>query len=584
MPDIELFVDDKKISVPEGTTILDAAETLGIKIPRLCYHPDLSLEGACRVCIVEVEGARNFLPACATPVSLGMKVKTNSPQIRQARRDIVELILDNHPKECQTCERDANCELQNLAYTLGVRDRLFEGVRKELEIETSSASVVRDPNKCILCRRCVRVCAEVQGINNLSQLHRGFDTVVAPAYEAPMADSVCINCGQCINVCPVAAFLEKSHTERVWSALADPEKHVVVQIAPSIRAAIGEAFGLPVGTPCTGKTVTALRRLGFDQVFDTNFGADLTIVEEGHEFLTRLDKGKNLPMLTSCSPGWIKFLEHFYPELIPNASTCKSPMSMLSALLKTYYAEQNNLDPEKVYVVGVMPCVAKKFEMERDEHMFKDNIPYTDAVLTTRELAWMIKAYGIDFASLPDEDFDNPLGFSTGAADIFGTTGGVMEAALRTAVESLTGETLERIDFEEVRGVTGIKEASLTVEGKTINVAVANTLQSAKILLDRAISGEKEYHLMELMACPGGCIGGGGQPYPPEGHYVLDPEVLKKRAQALYDIDEAKQLRKSHENPYIQRLYKEFLGVPNGEKSHELLHTTYQTREPKGIR
>lgn len=584
MPDIELFIDETKVTVPEGTSILDAAETLGIRIPTLCYHPDLSLEGACRVCIVEVEGARNFLPACATSVALGMKVKTNSPQIRQARRDIVELILDNHPKECQTCERDANCELQNLAYTLGVRSRLFEGVRKEHEIETSSASVIRDPNKCILCRRCVRVCSEVQGINNLSQLHRGFDTVVAPAYEAPMVDSVCINCGQCINVCPVAAFLEKSHTDPVWAALADPDKHVVVQIAPSIRAAIGEAFGMPVGTAATGKTVTALRRLGFDQVFDTNFGADLTIVEEGHEFLTRLDKKKNLPMLTSCSPGWIKFLEHFYPEFIPNASTCKSPMSMLSALLKTHYAEQNDLDPEKIYVVGVMPCVAKKFEIERPEHMFKEGIPYTDAVLTTRELAWMIKAYGIEFTALPDDDFDTPLGFSTGAADIFGTTGGVMEAALRTAVETLTGETLERIDFEEVRGVTGIKEASLTVEGKTINVAVANTLQNAKILLDRVASGEKEYHLLELMACPGGCIGGGGQPYPSEGYHVLDPEVLKKRAKALYDIDAAKQLRKSHENPYIQRLYKEFLGVPNGEKSHELLHTSYQTREPKGIR
>ncbi|MFC1760818.1 NADH-dependent [FeFe] hydrogenase, group A6 [Planctomycetota bacterium] len=583
MADIELFIDNNKISVPEGTTIMNAAETLGIKVPRLCYHPHLSLEGACRVCIVEVEGARNFLPACATPVALGMKVKTNSPQIRQARRDIVELILDNHPKECQICERDANCELQDLAYTLGVRNRLFEGVCKEHEIETSSASVIRDPNKCILCRRCVRVCAEVQGINNLSQLHRGFDTVVAPAYEAPMAESVCINCGQCINVCPVAAFLEKSHTDRVWEALADPEKHVVVQIAPSIRAAIGEAFNLPVGTACTGKTVTALRRLGFDQVFDTNFGADLTIVEEGHEFLTRLDKGKNLPMLTSCSPGWIKFLEHFYPDLIPNASTCKSPMSMLSALLKTHYAEQAKIDPEKIYVVGVMPCVAKKFEMERPEHMFKDDIPYTDAVLTTRELAWMIKAYGIDFTALPDEEFDSPMGFSTGAADIFGTTGGVMEAALRTAVENLTGETLERIEFEVVRGVTGIKEASLEIEGKTLNIAVANTLQSAKILLDRALSGAKQYHLLELMACPGGCIGGGGQPYPPEGHYVLDVDVLNKRAQALYEIDEAKTLRKSHENPYIQRLYKEFLGRPGGEKSHELLHTTYQAREPRGI-
>jgi NADP-reducing hydrogenase subunit HndD len=584
MADIELFIDNTQISVPEGSTILEAAATLGIQIPTLCYHPDLSLEGACRVCSVEVEGVRNFLPACATHVTSGMRVKTNSPQIRQARRDILELILDNHPQDCQTCERDGNCELQNLAYTLGVRDRLFEGQRKTYPIETSSASVIRDPNKCILCRRCVRVCSEVQGISNLSQLHRGFHTVVAPAHEAPMAESVCINCGQCINVCPVAAFLEKSSTDAVWAALADPNKRVVVQVAPSIRAAIGEAFGLPIGTACTGKTVTALRRLGFDEIFDTNYGADLTIVEEGHEFLTRLQENQHLPMLTSCSPGWIKFLEHFYPELLPNASTCKSPMSMLSVLIKTFYAQQEQIDPESIYVVAIMPCVAKKFEIERPEHLFRDGIPYTDAVLTTRELAWMIKAYGVDFAGLPDDEFDAPMGFSTGAADIFGTTGGVMEAALRTAVEKLTGETLERIDFEVVRGVTGIKEASLEVAGKTINIGVANTLQSAKQLLDRALSGKKEYHLLELMACPGGCIGGGGQPYPSEGHHVLDPAVLQKRARALYSIDKAKTLRKSHENPYIQRLYKAFLGEPGGAKSHQLLHTHYEARLPKGIR
>ncbi len=584
MEEIRLLVDNTEVTVPAGSTILDAAATIGIHIPTLCYHPDLSLEGACRVCIVEVAGARNFLPACATTVCAGMDVKTNSPQIRQARRDIVELILDNHPKACLTCERDGHCELQNLAYTLGVRDRLFEGKRKEYPIETSSASVIRDPNKCILCRRCVRVCAEVQGINNLSQLHRGFETVVAPAHEAPMVDSVCINCGQCINVCPVAAFMEKPSTDPVWEALADPDKHVVVQVAPSIRAAIGEAFGLPVGTPCTGKTVTALRRLGFDVVFDTNFGADLTIVEEGHEFLARLEQGRLLPMLTSCSPGWIKFMEHFYPELIPHASTCKSPMSMLSALIKTFYAEQQQIDPASIYVVAIMPCVAKKYEIERPEHEFHDMIPYTDAVLTTRELAWMIKAYGIDFAGLPDGDFDAPLGASTGAADIFGTTGGVMEAALRTAVEKLTGETLEHIEFEVIRGVTGIKEASLEVAGTTINIGVANTLQSAKQLLDRALKGDKQYHLLELMACPGGCIGGGGQPYPPKGYHVLDPVVLQKRASALYAIDRDKTLRKSHENPHIQRLYKTFLGEPGGSKSHELLHTTYEARLPKGIR
>lgn len=584
MKEIELLIDNTKVTVPEGSTILEAAATLGIHIPTLCFHPDLSLEGACRVCIVEVDGARNFLPACATHVTPGMQVKTNSPQIRQARRDILELILDNHPKECQTCERDGRCELQNLAYTLGVRERLFEGKRKEHPLETSSASVIRDANKCILCRRCVRVCAEVQGIYNLSQLHRGFDTIVAPAHEAPMAESVCINCGQCINVCPVAAFLEKPSTDAVWDALADPDKHVVVQVAPSIRAAIGEAFGLPVGTPCTGKTVTALRRLGFDVVFDTNYGADLTIVEEGHEFIKRLETGENLPMLTSCSPGWIKFMEHFYPELMPNASTCKSPMSMLSVLIKTFYAEQEGIDPDSIYVVAIMPCVAKKFEIERPEHLFREGIPYTDAVLTTRELAWMVKAFGIDLAHLPDGEFDSPLGFSTGAADIFGTTGGVMEAALRTAVEKLTGETLEKIDFEVVRGVTGIKEASLNVQGKTVNIGVANTLQSAKQLLDRALSGEKEYHLLELMACPGGCIGGGGQPYPSEGYHVLDPDVLKQRANALYTIDQAKTLRKSHENPYIQRLYKAFLGEPGGARSHKLLHTTYEARVPRGIK
>jgi NADP-reducing hydrogenase subunit HndD len=566
MKNVELIIDNTTVSVPEGTTIMEAAETLGVKIPRLCYHPDLSLEGACRVCIVEVEGVENFLPSCATAVRDGMKIKTNSPQIREARRDLVELILDNHPKECQTCDRDANCELQNLAYAMGVRERLFEGKRKDHPKECSSTSVIRDANKCILCRRCVRVCSEVQGIHNLSQLYRGFDTVVAPAHEEPMADSVCIACGQCINVCPVAAFMEKDSTDDVWAALADPKKHVVVQIAPSIRAAIGEGFGMPVGTAATGQTVTALRRLGFDQVFDTNFGADLTIVEEANEFLTRVEKGEKLPMLTSCSPGWIKFMEHFYPDMIPHASTCKSPMSMLSTLAKTYYAEKEEINPDDIYVVGVMPCVAKKFEIQRPEHLMDNGVPYTDAVLTTRELIWMVKAYGIDFANLPEDEFDAPMGFSSGAADIFGTTGGVMEAALRTAVETLTGETLEEIDFEVVRGVTGIKEASLEVDGKTINIAVSNGLNNAKILLDRVLRGEKEYHLIELMACPGGCIGGGGQPYPPQDHYVLDPEVLKMRAQGLYDIDKAKTVRRSHQNPYIQRLYKEYLGRAGGCK------------------
>ncbi len=584
MEKINIQIDDVIVRVEKGTTIMEAAETLGIKIPRLCYHPDLSLEGACRVCIVEVEGYKNFVPSCATEARPGMKVKTNSPEIRQARRDLVELILDNHPKECQTCERDGNCELQTLAYTLGVRERLFEGKRKRHKLETSSASVIRDAEKCILCRRCVRVCSEIQGIHNLSQLNRGFDTVVAPAHEAPMKDSICINCGQCINVCPVASFMEKSSTDAVWEALADPDKHVVVQIAPSIRAAIGEGFGMKVGTPATGQTVTALRRLGFDRVFDTNFGADLTIMEEANEFLQRVKKNENLPLLTSCSPGWVKFLEHFYPEFIPNASSCKSPMSMLSALTKTFYAEKEGIDSKKIVNVAIMPCVAKKFEIERPELTFEDGTPNTDISLTTRELIWMIKAYGIDFVNLPRGPFDTPLGFSTGAADIFGTTGGVMEAALRTAAEKLTGEPLTDLNFTQVREVKGLKEASLEIAGITLNVAVANGLNNAKTILEKVKKGEKQYHLIELMACPGGCINGGGQPYPPDGRHVLDPSLIKDRAQALYEIDADKEIRKSHENPFIQKLYEDFLGEPGGHKAHELLHTKYVPREPKGIK
>ena len=584
MKDVNITIDDTALKVKPGTTIMQAAETLGIKIPRLCYHPDLSLEGACRVCIVEVEGYRTFVPSCAAHVQEGMKIKTNSPEIRQARRDLIELILDNHPRSCQTCERDGNCELQDLSYSLGVRERLFEGKRKQYPIEDSSPSVIRDAEKCILCRRCVRVCSEIQGIHNLSQLYRGFHTLVAPAHEGPMDESVCIACGQCINVCPVASFLEKNSTDKVWDALADPDTFVIAQIAPSIRAAIGEGFNQPVGTSWTGQTVTALRRLGFDAVFDTNFGADLTIVEEANEFLGRVESGENLPMLTSCSPGWIKFLEHFYPEMIPHASSCKSPMSMLSVLLKTFYAEKEKLDPKKIFVVGIMPCTAKKFEVERPEHQAPEGYPYTDAVLTTRETVWMIKAYGIDFANLPEGEFDNPLGYSTGAADIFGSTGGVMEAALRTAGEKLLGKPLEKLEFTEVRAVEGLKEATIEIAGKKLNVAVANGLNNAKTILEKVKAGKKEYHLIELMACPGGCIGGGGQPYPPDGSYVLDKEVVKKRAQALYSIDEVKAVRKSHENPYIQKLYEEYLGEPGSKKAHHLLHTTYQPREPRGIK
>ena len=583
---VNAIIDGIPVSVVEGTTIMQAADKINSHIPRLCYHPFLSTEGACRICVVEVEGARNFLPACATAIQEGMVIRTNSPQIRQTRRDLVELLLDNHPRACLTCVRDGNCELQNLAYKLGVRERYFAGERKRHAIENSSVSVIRDAEKCILCRRCVRVCSEIQGVHNLSQMHRGFRTVVTPAFEAPMDDSVCIKCGQCINVCPTAAFIEQDATEKVWKALENPDLHVVVQTAPAIRAALGEGWNLPPGTPVTGKMVTALRRLGFNGVFDTDFAADLTIVEESHELIERIKKGENLPLITSCSPGWIKFLEHFYPELIPNASSCKSPMQMESTLLKTYYAEKMGIDPEKIFVVAVMPCVAKKYEAQRPEHFMKENIPYTDAVLTTRELIWMIKAFGIDFVNLPDGEFDSPLGYSTGAGDIFGSTGGVMEAALRTAYEKITGEKIQELEFTNVRAVEGLREASIQIGDLTLNVAVSNGLNNAKKILEKVKSGEKQYHLIEIMACPGGCVAGGGQPlvHAEEYIYPLDPEIIRKRQMALYKIDENKELRKSHENPFIIKLYEEFLGSPGSEEAHHLLHTTYEPKLPRGIK
>lgn len=581
---ISLTIDGVKVTVPQGTTVMAAAEKIGVRIPRLCYHPDLSLAGSCRVCIVDVKGMGHFMASCSVNVWEGMEVQTNSPEIRQARRDIVELLLDNHPRECQTCERDGHCELQNLAYSLGVRERLFEGQRKEFPIDDSSHSVVRNSEKCVLCGRCVRVCAEIQGVYNLSQHGRGFRTVVGPAHLANMDDSVCIQCGQCINVCPTAAFLEKSATEEVWKALADPNMHVVVQTAPSIRAAIGEGFGLPPGTPMTGKMITALRVLGFDAVFDTDFAADLTINEEAHEFLTRLDGAGPLPMITSCSPGWVSFMEKFYPELIPHASSCKSPMSMLSTLAKTYYANKKGVDPAQVYMVAVMPCVAKKYEACRPEHQMPGGAPYTDAVLTTRELIWMIKCYGISVTSLPEGEFDTPLGTASGAGDIFGTTGGVMEATLRAAAEMITNRPVDRLDFTEVRAVEGLRQTYVAIGERNIHVGVANGLTNAKVLLDKVKEGKEQFHVIEVMACPGGCIGGGGQPYPPEGMKVLDPGLLRKRAGALYQIDASKSLRKSHENPAIEQLYEEFLGVPGSERAHELLHTHYQARLPRGVR
>jgi len=586
---ISLTIDDTPLVVDEGTTIMEACQRLGVFIPRLCYHPDLSLAGSCRVCIVEVKEMPFYMASCSVPVWEGMEVETTSPDIRQARRDIVELLLDNHPKDCQTCERDGRCELQNLAYSMGVRQRHFEGKRKHFEPDASGASVIRDPDKCILCGRCVRVCAEIQGVYNLSQHGRGFHTVVGPANLAPMDESVCIQCGQCINVCPTAAFLEQRHTGQVWAALADPELHVVVQAAPSIRAAIGEGFGMPAGTPASGKLVTALRRLGFDAVFDTDLAADMTIVEEATEFLGRLghqsQAGRGpLPMITSCSPGWINFLEKFYPELIPHASTCKSPMGMMSSLAKTYYAEKRRIDAKKIYMVAVMPCVAKKYEAARPEHQAPEGYPYTDAVLTTRELIWMIKCHGIHFPDLPEGEFDDPLGIASGAGDIFGTTGGVMEATLRAAAEMVTGKPADRLEFTEVRAVEGLRETYVALGEHNVHVGVANGLQNAKTLLDKVVQGKEKFHVIEVMACPGGCIGGGGQPYPPEDTKVLDPELLALRAKALYTIDQGKKLRRSQDNPAVKEIYESFLGAPGSEKAHQLLHTHYHAKLPRGIR
>ena len=580
------MIDNIEIAVDKGTTIMQAAATIGIHIPHLCYHPWLSTPGSCRVCIVDVEEMGYYMAACSVEVWDGMRVRTNSPEIRQARRDIVELLIDNHPMDCQTCERDGRCELQNLAYSMGVRERLFAGERKRRPVDASSVSVVRDPEKCVLCGRCVRVCGEVQGVYNLNQQYRGFHTIVTPAHERGMDESVCIQCGQCSNVCPTAAFIEKSYVNEVFRALSDPAKHVIVQTAPSIRAAIGEGFNIPAGTPTTGKMVTALHLLGFKKVFDTDLGADMTIVEESEEFISRLKNNSYLPMFTSCSPGWINFMEKFYPSLIPHASTCRSPMMMLSVLSKTYYAKVAGINPEDIFMVAVMPCTAKKFEAARPEHVGPGGKPWTDAVLTTREATWMIKSYGIDFKNLPDSDFDEPLGTATGAGDIFGITGGVMEASLRTAAEKLTNNSSNQLEFTDVRTVQGLHRASLKLDGRVLNIAVANGLSNAKKIFNEIENGRNEYHLVEIMACPGGCSGGGGQPYVLDdaGTTILDMKMLWSRGNALYSIDRSKNIRRSHENPVVKQLYNEYLGEIGGQRAHELLHTSYHARLPRGIK
>ncbi len=575
---INLTIDGQKVQVPEGTTVLEAARKAGIDIPTLCYLKDINKIGACRVCLVEIEKTRGLQPSCTYPVSEGMHVKTNTPLIREARKAVVELILSNHPMECLTCNRNRNCELQALSKQLGITDIRFQGENTTFPMDFSSAAVERIPDKCILCRRCVAVCGKAQGIGILGATERGFKSIVAPAFHRPLAEVNCVLCGQCINVCPVGALREKSHVQKVWDAIANPDKVVFVQTAPAVRAALGEEFGLPIGTIVTKKMVAAIRRLGIDKVFDTDFTADLTIMEEGSELVQRIKNGGKLPLITSCSPGWVKYCEHHAPEFLENMSTAKSPQQMFGALVKTYGAEKYGIDPARIFSVSVMPCTAKKFEAERPE-MKASGFTDVDAVLTTRELASMIKEAGIDFAALPDEEYDDPMGMSTGAGLIFGVTGGVMEAALRTVYELVTGEHLEKIDFVAVRGLKGVKEATIELPPVgTVRVAVAHGLGNAKKLLDKVKAGE-QYHFIEIMACPGGCINGGGQPIVSSAERMrLQEDYRAMRAKAIYQEDKGMIMRKSHENPAIIKIYEEFLLKPLGEKSHHLLHTHYQPR------
>ncbi|MDD5217270.1 MAG: NADH-dependent [FeFe] hydrogenase, group A6 [Candidatus Omnitrophica bacterium] len=581
---ITMTIDGVAVSVPDDYTIMQAADSAGIHIPRLCYHSKLSQFGACRICVVDVEGMKNYAPACSTQVKDGMILQTHSAGIRKARKVLIELLLNNHPRDCQVCGKSGECTLQEMAESFGVKsdEFSFEGERKTFETDRSSVAVRRDSEKCILCGKCVRVCSEIQGANVLTFSHRGFRANVVPAYNLGLGESVCTNCGQCINVCPTGALLEHDNTEEVWHAIHDPNKVVMVQIAPAVRVAIGEGFGNEPGKDMTYETVTALRMLGFDIVFDTQFSADLTIIEEGHEFIRRLTQKGKLPMITSCSPGWIKFCETFHPEFLENISTCKSPQQMMGAVIKTYYADKSGIYPAKIYSVSIMPCTAKKFEAARPE-MNSSGYQDVDAVLTTRELIKMIKEAGIDFNRLKKSEFDHPLGESSGAAPIFGATGGVMEAALRTVYEVVTGKELAQIDFTDVRGLEGIREAVIPVNEIEVRVAVTYGLANVHKLLTEIEQGKRQYHFIEIMTCPGGCIGGGGQPYPAGEAEALDTSVYEKRAQGLYGIDERKVIRKSHLNPDITKIYQEFLKEPLGKVSHKLLHTHYHARHPKGV-
>lgn len=573
---VNIKINNMPLSVPKGISILEAARMAGIEITTLCYLKKINEIGACRICMVEVKGARSLVTACVYPVNEGMEIFTNTERVRKSRKMTLELILSTHDRKCLSCVRSGTCELQQLCKEFGVDDEgRFDGANPVHEYDDSAIHMIRDNGKCILCRRCVAAC-QAQHISVIGANARGFDTHIGSAFERPLDSVACVSCGQCIVNCPTGAIYEKDDTAKVLEAINDPEKFVVVHTAPSIRVTLGECFGMHIGTNVQGKMVAALRRLGFDKVFDTDFGADLTIVEEANEFLGRVQNGGVLPMITSCSPGWIKYCEHYYPDMLDHLSTCKSPQQMSGAIIKTWYAEKMGIDPKDIVVVGIMPCTAKKFETKRDDQA-ASGYPDVDYSLTTRELGRMIESAGIYFKHLPDEEFDNPLGDSTGAAVIFGATGGVMEAALRTAVEKLSGEELKSLDFTEVRGTDGIKEASYTVNGMEVKVCVVSGLANANTIMEKVKNGTADYHFIEIMGCPGGCVNGGGQPIQ---HAVVRNfvDLRARRAAALYEADKDMPLRKSHESEAVKRLYDEFLGEPGSHKAHEVLHTSYVAR------
>ena len=579
MKNVTLKINNTSVTVPEGTRILDAARQAGFDIPTLCYLKDVTNEGSCRMCVVEVKGARSLVVSCVGTVAEGMEVFTNTPKVIASRKTTLELMLSNHKRECLSCVRSTNCELQKLALEYGCDDKRFEGEHTHVTVEAVNPYLVRDNDKCILCRRCVAMCSKIQSVGVIGANRRGFNTEIGCAFNRNLGDVDCVACGQCIKVCPTGALTEVDDTDKVIAALNDPNKYVIFGTAPSVRVALGEEFGNPIGTDAEGKMVAAIKRMGADKVFDVNMTADLTIMEEGTELLQRLsDKNAVLPMITSCSPGWIRFIEFNYPELLGHLSSCKSPQQMFGAVMKTYYAQANNIDPKDIYVVSCMPCTAKKAEILRDDQA-ASGYPDIDVVLTTRELARLIKKYGINFNNLPNEQFDDPIGYGTTAGLIFGATGGVMEAALRTVSELVTGKTLEKLDFEAVRGVEGIKEATVTLGDKTLKVAAVNTLSKAREVMEQIKRGECDYTFIEIMACPGGCVNGGGQP-------IVSSELLNKgvdpralRAAAIYKMDKDSPIRKSHENPVIKKLYAEYFEKPGSHKAHEILHTSYVKRE-----